>query len=154
MIWKLIWKYVAGALVLAALGFGVWMYGNHRESTGYAERDAEAKIELGQRQQALYEEQIKNEKLREENDRRVQKLKAETEIELARAATTSERLRVTSANAIRERDKAITSGRVTDPGTDWIGVFAACQSEYGMLGKDAARIANKLRGLQDQVDPQ
>lgn len=151
MIWKLIWKYVAGAALLAALGLGVWLYGNQREASGYAARDAEAKIELGQRQTALYEEQVKNEKFRAENDRKLQALKAATAAELAASASTSARLRQLAADAIRARDQALTAGGIAREGADWIGGFAACQSEYELLGKDAARIADKLRGLQDQV---
>lgn len=154
MIWKLIWKYVAGAALLAALGFGVWLYGNHREAEGYAARDTEAKIELGQRQQALYEEQMKNEQLRAENDRKLQALKAATATELAVSADTAQRLRKLANDAIRARDQALAASGTAREGADWIGGFAACQSEYELLGKDAARIADKLRGLQDAIDPQ
>lgn len=151
-LWSVAAKYLIGAAILAGLLFGLWTWGNSRESDGYARRDTEAKIELGKRQAALYQEQMKNEELRIETDRRQQELKAATAAVIAERSV-SARLRKLTANGVSTSGSTVPPGGTDGARADWLGGFAACYAEYELLGNDYSRAADKLRGLQDFIDP-
>lgn len=46
---------------------------------------------------------------------------------------------------------AAASGRLDDAGPDWIGIFGECAGRLEQVGKDAARFADQVNGLQGYV---
>lgn len=140
---------ILGGFILAlALVAGVLFYGNHKDGEGYDRREREVKEEIAKRNIEVFQERQRMQAARDDAELLYVNLKNTTDVQLAAADSVSDRLRQRTSKAIRERDAAIASGRAYADGTDWIGAFSACHSEYGVLGKDAARIADKFRGLQ------
>ncbi len=118
---------------------------------GYEARDAIAVKALADSQQEILRIKAEQEKAAKEADAKYQGLKDETDVAISNLSSVNDRLRVRTEKAIHERNEAIASGRINEAGADWIGAFGACYSEYTSLGKDASRIADKLRGLQEYV---
>ena len=53
---------------------------------------------------------------------------------------------------LRRRAPAANTGSGSDgAGADWIGVLGSCIAEYERMGGDAARLADKVNGLQGYV---
>ncbi|WP_147400256.1 hypothetical protein [Achromobacter sp. K91] len=53
--------------------------------------------------------------------------------------------------ARRRAEAAGTGGGPDAAGPDWIGIIGSCVGRYEQLGKDAARWADQVNGLQDYV---
>ena len=53
--------------------------------------------------------------------------------------------------AQRRAEAAAAGGRLDAAGPDWIGIIGACVGRYEQLGKDAARWADQVNGLQGYI---
>lgn len=144
-------KYLMGAGAVLALLAAVFWYGHYREGVGYNKRDTLAQIELGERQAAVFEAQSKLDKAIRDADQKNQLAKAETDRLRGDLNATSSKLQKLTEQGIRDRAANQSTGRIDATGPDWIGVFAACYGEYGLLGADAAIAADRLRGLQEVI---
>lgn len=130
----------------AALAVGAfWGYGKYNQRIGAS--NERAKIEKVQQEIAAAEREARD-KADAIHRGRVLATEARADTLTSQLAN-SQRL----LNDARKRlAKPGASARLNDAGTDWLGVIGSCWAEYGDMGKDAARIADKLRGLQDYVD--
>lgn len=142
-------KYAVAGLVSVLLVSGV-AYKSYRY--GYDARDSIAVQDQIRTQDEIIRLKEQQEEKRKEAESKYQGLKDETENAISALSDVNDRLRDQARNAIRERDKAKAASRTYETGADWIGAFASCHAEYDKLGKDAARIADKLRGLQVFVE--
>src|SRR5690606_16160161 len=142
--------YVAGAAGLLLVLTTAWAYGWYQHSQGWAERDTQAKLELAQRQTALYNEQMRLENERNAADQRYQALKADTATRVADLDANAARLRQ-RLSAYSKHPGASTAGGIDGTDPDWIGFVAACWSDYASLGKEAATYADRVNGLQGYI---
>lgn len=53
--------------------------------------------------------------------------------------------------AQRRAEAASAGGRLDAAGPDWIGIIGSCVGRYEQLGKDAARWADQVNGLQGYI---
>ncbi len=137
-------RYVLGALVIAALLAGMWGLHYH----GYRQGVSDTKIEAVLQQIAI-EQGMQYERDSADADYRGAILAREAAQKDAAA------VRVRLDRLLwehRNQSKATGSSGGSDAtGPDWIGVFAACYAEYGDMGRDAARLADQVNGLQGYV---
>ena len=143
-------KYVLGAAGLLLALAAIWAYGQYQHSQGWTERDTQAKLDLAARQTALYNEQARLENERNAADQRYQALKADTAARVADLDADAARLRQ-RLSAYRQHQGAGTVSGTDGADPDWIGIVAACWSDYASLGKEAATYADRVNGLQDYV---
>ena len=143
-------KYLLGAAGLLLLLAAVWAYGQYQHSQGWAERDTQAKLDLAARQTALYNEQVRLENERNAADQRYQALKADTTTRVADLDADVARMRQ-RLSAYSKHSGAGPAGGADGADPDWIGIVAACWSDYASLGKEAATYADRVNGLQDYV---
>ena len=138
------YKYTIAAVALAAAGVGVLWYGSGRYDAGYSA--AEAKMaELAKKEEV---------RLREARDAAELKWR---EAELARAASekliADQRTRIDGLlrDLARKARNSQPTGAADGAGTIGVGLLAACVREYDAMGSDAARLADKVNGLQEYV---
>lgn len=151
-------KYFLAAIGGAALLFLTWWaitsYGDTREQAGYDRRDTAAKLELAARQKALYDEQMRLERLTYESEAKYAALQKESEdakgglrADLDGALRDIERLRnqprpatgnqhagSPAPSALAERDAA------------WLYVIEDCFRKYSALAGDSASWLDDLAG--------
>lgn len=138
------YKYVAVAVALAAAGAGVLWYGSSRYDVGYMA----AVVEMAK---LARQEEIR---LREARDAAELKWR---EAELARAA--SEKLIDDQRSRIDRLLSDLThqarnpkpSSSTDGARTTGVDVLTSCVREYDSMGRDAARLADKVNGLQEYV---
>lgn len=144
----------AGALAAVLAGGAIAWYGASQYDAGYAARNVEALQQEAVRTvlaaQAAKEEQERANAAAE----KYEELQNQTDSIAADLRGARERLRqyADAARPNRPASPSATPGPDAT-GPDWIGVFAACVSEYELLGVDAARVADQLRALQGAVTP-
>lgn len=144
-------KYVKGAVGLLLGLVAIWAYGKYQHGVGYAERDMKARLELGARQTALYNEQTRLENERYANDLYVQQLKADSILGVTNLNAIVEQLRGHLFAAGGQHTSSSTGGRIDGGDPDWIGIIGTCWGDYAELGKEAAGYADRVNGLQDYV---
>lgn len=142
---KVLLAAAAGAALLAA---AIWIW-NLRWSSGYDAGHAAALVEAKDQQAAI------------ERGMQVEKDRAEAEYRgavLARQAAdrlvADQRKRIDGLlDQLRRRPQAARAGSGSDgPGEDWIGIFSQCVAEYERMGAEAARLADKVNGLQGYIN--
>lgn len=144
------WKgYVAAALVgvavLAAAGTWVHWYGWSQFEAGALAKQAE----IEKRQAAI------ERAWQEERDRADAKHRGAVRArETAEKTVADQRGRIDRllGQLAQRRSEATSSSSGPDAaGPDWIGIIGSCVGRYEQLGKDAARFADQVNGLQDYV---
>lgn len=138
------YKYAIAAVALAAAGIGVLWYGSSRYDAGY--EAAQVKMaELARQEES---------RLREARDAAELKWR---EAEMARAASekliADQRTRIDRllGDLARKAGNPKPTGATNGAGAVGIGILAACVREYDAMGGDAARLADKVNGLQDYI---
>ncbi|AZW19129.1 hypothetical protein [Bordetella hinzii] len=137
--------YLVGAALVAAVVLGVRWYGASRYDAGVAAERA-ATLE----RQARLERAMQEEKDRADAQYRGAVLAREA----AEKTVAAQRARIDGLLrqlAQRRTQAAGAVGGSDDTGPDWIGVIGACVGEYEQLGKDAARWADQVNGLQGYI---
>lgn len=150
-------KYVIAAIGGAAALLLIWAaiawYGNTREEAGWQRRDTQAKLELAARQKALYDEQMRLDRLTYESEERYAKLKQETESanrslasELAGARSDLVRLRKQQSDlAARDKHQGSTAASgIDDRYSVWLDVIEECIGEYSALAGETAKHLDSL----------
>ncbi|NYT38852.1 hypothetical protein ERD78_18950 [Allopusillimonas soli] len=143
-------KYLLGAAGLLLALAAIWGYGRYQHAQGWSERDTQAKLDLAARQTALYNEQVRLEHEKLAAEQRYQALKADTAARVADLDADAARLRQ-RLSAYSKHPAAGATSRTDDANPDWIGIVAACWSDYASLGKKAATYADRVNGLQAYV---
>ena len=134
---------VTGALAIAI----VFAYGQVRYKQGLKHADYVITQERNKLLEIQLNEIARLEYEKFEAEREFYELKDETVRELDAAKSVADRLRQQVDDA-RRRQRSESASGTHGAGGDWIGGFAACVTEYESLGRDCARTADKLRGLQ------
>lgn len=137
------------AIVILAVTL-VGVYGEMRYSHGLVRGEYELALERKRLGEEHIAELTRQQYEAHETGLFYEELRTNTENELATHRSTIERLRAQAraASAI-DRKWREASGEPHGTRGDWIGGFSACVEEYVNLGGNCARIADKLRGLQE-----
>ena len=137
--------YLLGAVLLAAVGLGLNWYGANRYQAGADAKQAE----IEKRQTAI------ERAWQEERDRADAKHRgAVLAREAAENTIAAQRGRIDGLLrqlAQRRTEAAGAGGRPDAAGPDWVGIIGSCVGRYEQLGKDAARWADQVNGLQGYI---
>lgn len=137
--------YLIGAALVVAAVLGVRWYGvSQYQAGGYAKQ-----VEIEKRQ-------VANERAwQEERDRADANYRgAVLAREAAEKTVATQRGRIDGLLrqlAQRGAETAGTGGGPDAAGPDWIGIIGSCVGRYEQLGKDAARWADQVNGLQGYI---
>lgn len=137
--------YLIGAALLASAVVGVRWYGASQYEAGAYAKQAE----IEQRQAAV------ERAWQEERDRADAKHRgAVLAREAAEKTVAAQRSRIDGLLrqlAHRRSETASAGGGLDAAGPDWIGIIGSCLGRYEQLGKDAARWADQVNGLQGYI---
>lgn len=151
-------KYFLAAIAGAALLFLTWWaitsYGDIREQYGYDRRDTAAKLELAARQKALYDEQMRLERLTYESEAKYAALQKESEdakgdlrADLDGALRDIERLRNQTRTATGNQHAGSPApGTLAERDAAWLYVIEDCFRKYSALAGDSASWLDDLAG--------
>jgi len=137
--------YAIGAAVIAVFFLGVRWYGAVRFEAGAEARQTEI-----EKRQALIERAWQEERDRADAKHRGAVLARES----AERTVDAQRSRIDGLLrelAKRHTEVASASDGPDATGPDWIGIIGSCVGRYDQLGKDAARWADQVNGLQGYV---
>lgn len=134
---------VIGAAVLAALFFGGWLYGQHQYRQGVnAEKVNAVLSQISIEQGMQYEKDMADAKFRQ----------AELERDAAQELVSDQRLRIVRLLNDSRNAQASDPGSGPDGArTDGIGILIECIGDYEQMGAEAARLADKVNGLQGYI---
>lgn len=152
-------KYFLAAIGGAALLFLTWWaitsYGDTREQAGYDRRDTAAKLELAARQKALYDEQMRLERLTYESEAKYAAIQKESEdakgglrADLDGALRDIERLRNQQPRPATGNQHAGSPapGALAERDAAWLYVIEDCFRKYSALAGDSASWLDDLAG--------
>lgn len=137
--------YLIGAALVAVAILGVRWYGASQYRAGGDARQAEI-----EKRQAAIERAWQEEKDRADAQYRGAVLAREA----AEKTVVAQRGRIDGLLRQLAQRRAETSGAGGGPdatGPDWIGIIGSCVGRYEQLGKDAARWADQVNGLQGYI---
>ncbi|WP_175201663.1 hypothetical protein [Achromobacter insolitus] len=137
--------YLIGAAVCLGVGFGLRWYGAIQYQAG-----AEAKQAEIEKRQAAVERAWQEERDRADAKHRGAVLAREA----AEKTVAAQRGRIDGLLrqlAQRRAEASSTGGGPDATGPDWIGIIGSCVGRYEQLGKDAARWADQVNGLQGYI---
>ena len=138
------WKPLAVAAVLLAVAAGIGWWGHGRYEQGRADERAEAKLAQIAIEQGM---QYEADRADAEYRGRIMATEVAQKDLSARLADAGGMLR----DLRRKLQTAGTCGRLDDTGGDWIGILGASWAEYTDMAADAARLADKVGGLQAYI---
>lgn len=134
---------ITGAAILAALLLGVWGYGQYQYKQGVADEKAAAVLAAISIEQGMQYE-------RDKADARYRG--AVLAREAAEKTVADQRTRIVGLlDDLRRAKTSGTSSGPYDAGVDGIGILIECIGEYEQMGAEAARLADKVNGLQGYV---
>lgn len=145
MISRAAWPYLIGAALVVAAVVGMRWYGATQYQAGADAKQAEI-----EKRQAAIERAWQEERDRADAKHRGAVLAREA----AEKTVAAQRGRIDGLLrqlAQRRAEAASTSGGPDAAGPDWIGIIGSCVGRYEQLGKDAARWADQVNGLQGYV---
>lgn len=137
--------YLIGAALVVAAGLGVRWYGATQYSAGADAKQAEI-----EKRQAAIERAWQEERDRADAKHRDAILAREA----AEKTVAAQRGRIDGLLrqlAQRRPEAASAGGGLDAAGPDWIGIIGSCVGRYEQLGKDAARWADQVNGLQGYI---
>ncbi|MNV32306.1 hypothetical protein D3C71_1236400 [compost metagenome] len=137
--------YIVGAVLVAGAGFGVRWYGASQYSAGADAKQAEI-----EKRQAAIERAWQEERDRADAKHRGAVLAREA-VEKTVAAQRGRIDGLLRQLAQRRTEATSASGGSDAAGPDWIGIIGSCVGQYEQLGKDAARWADQVNGLQGYI---
>lgn len=132
-----------GAAITAAFFIGAWLYGQHQYRQGVnAEKVNAILSQISIEQEMQYEKNLADAEYR----------KVVLEREAAEKIVIDQHARIVGLlNDLRNAQAASSSGRPNDAGADGIGILIECIGDYEQMGAEAARLADKVNGLQGYV---
>lgn len=137
--------YLIGAAIILVAGLGVRWYGASQYQAGADAKQAE----IEKRQIAI------ERAWQEERDRADAKHRgAVLAREAAEKTVAAQRGRIDGLLrqlAQRRAETPSAGGGLDAAGPDWIGIIGSCVGRYEQLGKDAARWADQVNGLQGYI---
>lgn len=137
--------YLIGAALVVVVILGVRWYGTSQYRAGGDARQAEI-----EKRQAAIERAWQEERDRADAQYRGAVLAREA----AEKTLAAQRGRIDGLLRQLAQRRAETTGAGGGPdatGPDWIGIIGSCVGRYEQLGKDAARWADQVNGLQDYI---
>ncbi|WP_315136924.1 hypothetical protein [Achromobacter marplatensis] len=137
--------YQIGAALVVVVALGVRWYGTSQYQAGADARQAEI-----EKRQAAIERAWQEERDRADAKHRGAVLAREA----AEKTVVAQRGRIDGLLrqlAQRRAEAAAAGGRPDAAGPDWIGIIGSCVGRYEQLGKDAARWADQVNGLQGYI---
>ncbi|MGO4398465.1 hypothetical protein [Achromobacter sp. PAB15] len=137
--------YLIGAALVVAAVLGVRWYGASQYQAGAGAKQAEI-----EKRQAVIERVWQEERDRADAKHRGAVLAREA----AETTVAAQRGRIDGLLrqlAQRRAEDAAAGGRLDAAGPDWIGIIGSCVGRYEQLGKDAARWADQVNGLQGYI---
>lgn len=137
--------YVIGAALVVTAGLGVAWYGSSQYQAGGEAKQAEI-----EKRQAAIERAWQEERDRADAKHRGAILAREA----AEKTVAAQRGRIDGLlrQLAQWRAEATSAGGGSDAtGPDWIGIIGSCVGRYEQLGKDAARWADQVNGLQGYI---
>lgn len=134
---------VIGAAILAALFFGGWLYGQHQYRQGVnAEKINALLSQISIEQGMQYEKDMADAKYRQ----------AVLERDEAQKLVSEQRVRIVGLlNDLRKTEAPDPVSGSNDAGADGIGILIECIGDYEQMGAEAARLADKVNGLQEYI---
>jgi len=145
MIPRAAWPYLVGAALVVAAGLGVRWYGVSQFQAGADAKQAEI-----EKRQAAIERAWQEERDRADAKHRGAVLAREA----AEKTVAAQRGRIDGLLrqlAQRRAEAPSAGGGLDAAGPDWIGIIGSCVGRYEQLGKDAARWADQVNGLQGYI---
>ncbi|MYZ44232.1 hypothetical protein [Schauerella aestuarii] len=139
-----LWPVLAVGVVLAAI-FLAWRYDRTQQfGRGYAKAQLDARLLNSDIERATQQEADRAD---------AQYRGAVLAREAAQKTVATQRARIDGLlDQLRRNSKTANAGSGSDgAGADWIGVLGSCVAKYERLGGDAARLADKVNGLQGYV---
>lgn len=137
--------YQIGAVLVVATGLGVCWYGASQYQAGADAKQAEI-----EKRQAAIERAWQEERDRADAKHRGAVLAREA-VEKTVAAQRGRIDGLLRQLAQRHAEVAAASSGPDAAGPDWVGIIGSCVGRYEQLGKDAARWADQVNGLQGYV---
>ncbi|MEN4918274.1 hypothetical protein ABE485_06345 [Achromobacter spanius] len=137
--------YLIGSALVVAVVLGIRWYGASQYEAGADAKQAEI-----EKRQAAIERAWQEERDRADAKHRGAVLAREA----AEKTVAAQRGRIDGLLrqlAQRRAEAASASGGPDASGPDWIGIIGSCVGRYEQLGKDAARWADQVNGLQDYI---
>jgi len=138
--------YILGLVILIGIVFGVKWWGESKYEAGRESFRVEVEAE-----NARLTEAMQLEKDRADANYRGAVLAREA----AEATIIARDSRIAGLlNQLRTKQTPSSDplAGIDGDGTDWIGLFASCYGEYSDMGREAARLADKVGGLQEYVE--
>nr|WP_315528311.1 hypothetical protein [uncultured Achromobacter sp.] len=145
MIPRAAWPYLIGAVLVVGAMLGVRWYGAAQYQAGADAKQAEI-----EKRQAAIERAWQEERDRADAKHRGAVLAREA----AEKIVAAQRGRIDGLLrqlAQRRAETASAGGGLDAAGPDWIGIIGSCVGRYEQLGKDAARWADQVNGLQGYI---
>lgn len=151
--------YLVGAGVLAGLVAGVWMYGGHQYRAGVASERAATLERQARVERAMQEERDRADAqyrgavlARQQTESRLAQAERDRDAAFARVGGLRKQL------AARGSAASYAGAGPDGASPDWIGLFGECLGRaeslgrrLGEVGKDAARWADQVNGLQGYI---
>ncbi|AVC42749.1 hypothetical protein AL520_30340 [Achromobacter xylosoxidans] len=137
--------YLIGAALVVVVILGVRWYGASQYVAGGDARQAEI-----EKRQAAIERAWQEERDRADAKHR----RAVLAREAAEKTVAAQRGRIDGLLrqlSQRRAETTVTGGGPDATGPDWIGIIGSCVGRYEQLGKDAARWADQVNGLQGYI---
>ncbi|GGE68177.1 hypothetical protein GGR41_000589 [Paenalcaligenes hominis] len=132
-----------GAAITAALFLGGWLYGQYQYKQGVNAEKVNAVLS-----QIAIEQGMQYEKDRADAEYR----QAVLEREAAQKLVSDQRVRIVGLlNDLRNAQASDPGSGPNDAGADGIGILIECIGDYEQMGAEAARLADKVNGLQGYV---
>lgn len=129
-----------GAAITAALFFGGWLYGQYQYRQGVKAEKVNAVLS-----QISIEQGMQYEKDRADAEYRQAVLERET----AQKLVSDQRVRIVGLlNDLRNAQATDSVSGSNDTRADGIGILIECIGDYEQMGAEAARLADKVNGLQ------
>lgn len=134
---------IAGAVALVLVG--LWGYGHYQYKKGASDLQDKITIQNAALTQAM----------QAEKDQADANYRGAVLARQAMETTVSDQSKRISGLlgklAAKRKNTSAAAGPDAAGGDDWIGIFSQCYSAYERVGKDAARMADKIGGLQGYI---
>ena len=136
-------QFGVGAAITATIFLGGWLYGQHQyRQGGNAEKVNAVLSQIAIEQGMQYEKDMADAKFRQ----------AVLDREEAQKLVSDQRVRIVGLlNDLRNAQASGSVGGSNESREDGIGILIECIGDYEQMGAEAARLADKVNGLQAYI---